>query len=376
MTNNHIVEDTDGVSVQFMDGSSVSATVNGTSADNDVAVITVDLKDIEESTLNAIKIADLNTDKSSLHVGNKVMAIGNALGYGQSITVGYISALDRSITTENGVKGGLIQTDAAINPGNSGGALVDMNGKVIGINVAKYSSVEIEGVCYSIPVADVNEIISLISTEKIPEEERGVLGIQYKDIDAETTALYGMPTGVFVAKITNSALKEAGLMEKDIIVKLNGRTATTGKALINMLSYHKTGDEVVLTVKRLVDGEYKDFEVKTKLIARPDSAAPSSQPENNNKNNNNNPNSNQSPFDGMTDEELEELFRMFQLYYGDEYGLLNPDQSPTPSPSQDEPETVAPKTDDDNSNNSGTGPSGEGDVGVSPDAPIIESGSR
>ena len=266
VTNNHIVEETERVSVQFVDGNSVSAIVNGSSTDYDVAVLTVNIKDIGEATLSAIKVANLNTDRTNLHVGNKVMAIGNALGYGQSITVGYISALNRSIGTSSGVRTGLIQTDAAINPGNSGGALVDMNGHVIGINVAKYSSVDAEGVGYSIPVADVSEILDLISSEKTPEGERGTLGITYRDIDLSTSTQTGMPMGILVVSITNEELKAAGLFEMDVIVGINGRPSKSGKALLNILSYYKTGSEVTLNVKRLINGKYEDIEVNTVLI--------------------------------------------------------------------------------------------------------------
>ena len=330
-TNNHVVESAEDVSVQFIDGSSVKAEVNGNSSDTDVAVVTVALKDISESTLGKIRIADLNTDKETLHVGNKVVAIGNALGYGQSVTVGYISALNRSITAEDGVRDGLIQTDAAINPGNSGGALVDMNGRVIGINVAKYSSVDIEGVGYSIPISDVNEIIDLLSTEKVPVDNRGSLGIQYRDIDAKTSALYGWPQGVLVTKITNEALSEAGLREQDIIVKFNEKQVLTGANLVNLLEYYKNGDEVTLTIKRLVDGAYIDIEIKTVLIenvrkeadkedkgtkgegsSKTEEPSSSDVPESGKSDSD----SQQSPINELTPEELDELYKLFQYYYG------------------------------------------------------------
>jgi len=265
-TNNHVIEDSKDLTVEFVDGTAATASVNGTSSDSDIAVITVKLSDISEDTLKKIKVASLYTN-DDLKVGNQVIAIGNALGYGQSVTVGYISALDRSIETEDGQVNGLIQTDAAINPGNSGGALINMNGEVIGINVAKYASTEVEGVGYSIPISKVQDLINMLSKEKYDETERGYLGIQCSTIDNETAYMYDMPQGVYVFKITNQKLIEDGLVEKDIITSIDGHAVTTVNSLTSLLEYYQKGSEVPLIIKRLEDGKYVEKEIKVALVS-------------------------------------------------------------------------------------------------------------
>lgn len=267
VTNNHVIEGAEDLTIEFSNGTSVSAAINGTSTDPDIAILTVNLSDIDEETLNTIKVASLHTE-DDLEVGNQVIAIGNALGYGQTVTVGYISALDRTIQTEDGTASGLIQTDTAINPGNSGGALVNMNGEVIGINVAKYADTDVEGIGYSIPITSIQDLISMLSKEKVNENEQGMLGIQCTNIDSSMSQQFGMPQGVYVYKITNNNLNDEGLCEKDIITAIEGRSVTSVESLTSVLEYYKTGDEVELTIQRIEDGEYVEKTITVTLIEK------------------------------------------------------------------------------------------------------------
>lgn len=267
VTNNHVIEGAEDLTIEFSNGTSVSANINGTSTDPDIAILTVNLSEIDEETLNTIKVASLHTE-DDLEVGNQVIAIGNALGYGQTVTVGYISALDRTIQTEDGTASGLIQTDAAINPGNSGGALVNMNGEVIGINVAKYADTDVEGIGYSIPVTSIQDLISMLSQEKVNEDEQGMLGIQCTNIDSSMSQQFGMPQGVYVYKITNEQLNDEGLCEKDIITAIEGRAITSVESLTSALEYYKIGDEVNLTIQRIENGEYTEKVIIVTLIEK------------------------------------------------------------------------------------------------------------
>ena len=267
VTNNHVIEGAEDLTIEFSNGTSVSAAINGTSTDPDIAILTVNLSDIDEETLNTIKVASLHTE-DDLEVGNQVIAIGNALGYGQTVTVGYISALDRTIQTEDGTASGLIQTDAAINPGNSGGALVNMNGEVIGINVAKYADTDVEGIGYSIPITSIQDLISMLSKEKVNENEQGMLGIQCTNIDSSMSQQFGMPQGVYVYKITNENLNDEGLCEKDIITAIEGQTITSVESLTSTLEYYKIGDKVELTIQRIEDGEYVEKTITVTLIEK------------------------------------------------------------------------------------------------------------
>lgn len=267
VTNNHVIEGAEDLTIEFSNGTSVSAAINGTSTDPDIAILTVNLSDIDEETLNTIKVASLHTE-DDLEVGNQVIAIGNALGYGQTVTVGYISALDRTIQTEDGTASGLIQTDAAINPGNSGGALVNMNGEVIGINVAKYADTDVEGIGYSIPITSIQDLISMLSKEKVKENEQGMLGIQCTNIDSSMSQQFGMPQGVYVYKITNDNLNDEGLCEKDIITAIEGQTITSVESLTSALEYYKIGDKVELTIQRIEDGEYVEKTITVTLIKK------------------------------------------------------------------------------------------------------------
>ena len=273
MTNSHVIANAEEMNVTFIDGSSAAAALKGTDADADLAVIAVQLSDIPAETLSQIKVADMG-DSDSLKLGNGVIAIGNALGEGQSVTVGYISALNKEVDIE-GVTKNLIQVDAAINPGNSGGALLDMNGKLIGINEAKMASTEVEGVGYAIPISYAKDIIDdlMAKTTKVAvaEDEQGYLGIQIQDINSQMAKAYGMPEGIYVYKIVEGlAADGSGLRERDIITKVNGETVRTAEDLQKMLTYYKGGEIVTLTVQSLDNGAYAEREVQVTLGYRKD----------------------------------------------------------------------------------------------------------
>ena len=260
-TNNHVVEDSQTLAVVFIDETSVNAAIKGTDPDTDLAVIAVPLKDIPEDTLSQITVAQMgNSDE--LKVGQGVIAIGNALGYGQSVTVGYVSALNREVKTEGTVTRNLLQTDAAINPGNSGGALLNMKGEVIGINAAKYSSTDVEGIGYAIPISKAQEILSTLMTQRtrletVEEGKEGYLGIQGLTVDDTMVLQLGMPAGVYVYGIVDEgAASRSDLREKDIITKFDGQAVKTMAALQNLLKYYKAGETVELTVQSLENGQY------------------------------------------------------------------------------------------------------------------------
>jgi serine protease Do len=257
-TNNHVVSDAKTVSVTFNDESVAAATVKGTDSDADLAVVTISLKDLSDDTLSNIKVATLG-DSDNVKVGDQAIAIGNALGYGTSVTVGYISAKDREVASED-VTMKLLQTDAAINPGNSGGALVDASGAVIGINSAKYADEEVEGMGFAIPVSTAVPIINdIIQSESVSEDEQGYLGIRGKDVSSEYAEYYNIPEGVYVGEVSEgSPAEEAGLKKGDIIVKFDGRDITTMTGLQEKLSQKKAGTKVKIVVKRSDDGEYKE----------------------------------------------------------------------------------------------------------------------
>ncbi len=270
VTNNHVVENATSLSVAFVDSTSVEATIKGMDADADLAVIAVPLKDIPEATFSQISIATLgNSDE--LKVGNGVIAIGNALGFGQSITVGFVSALDREVTTDGTTTRNLLQTDAAINPGNSGGALLNMKGEVIGINAAKYSSTEVEGIGYAIPISKAEDIINSLMTKRtrnniVEEGKEGYLGIQGLTVDDSMARQLGMPSGVFVSGIVEGgAASKTDLREKDIITKFDDQTVRSMASLQELLKYYKEGETVNLTVQSLKDGEYVERTIEITL---------------------------------------------------------------------------------------------------------------
>ena len=273
VTNNHVVEDSKELTVTFIDNQQVSAAIKGTDSETDLAVIAIPLKDIPADTMSQIKVATLG-DSDALKVGQGVIAIGNALGYGQSVTVGYVSALNREVKAEDQTSRKLLQTDAAINPGNSGGALLNMKGEVIGINAAKYSSTEVEGMGYAIPISQAQDIINELMNKKtrvvVDEAEQGYLGIQGQNIDETAASMYGMPRGIYVYKIVeDSAASQSDLREKDIITKFDGQTVRTMADLKDMLTYYKGGDTVNLTVQSLENGQYVERTVGITLGNKP-----------------------------------------------------------------------------------------------------------
>ena len=273
-TNNHVVADSSSLSVTFCDDQTIDAQIKGTDASNDLAVVSVKLSDIPSDTLNAIKVITIGSSDDA-EVGDQVVAIGNALGYGQSVTTGIISAKDRDVETSSGTETGLMQTDAAINPGNSGGALLNMKGELIGINVAKYSSQDVEGMGYSIPSSKAQSILdslsSLTTRDEVPENERGYLGVQVKNIDKTTSQSFDMPQGVFIYKFTEgSSAENSGLQEKDIITKLDGQGVTTYDDLKTLLSKYRSGETVKVTVQRQDgSGKYQEVEVDVTLGSNP-----------------------------------------------------------------------------------------------------------
>ena len=272
-TNNHVVSGATDMKVTFTDSTQVAAAVKGTDSATDLAIIAVKLSDIPSDTMSKIKVATLG-NSDNVKVGQQVIAIGNALGYGQSLTVGYISALDREITDENGIQHTYIQTDAAINPGNSGGALLDLNGNVIGINAAKNASTEVEGMGFAIPISKAQEILNNLMTKKtreaVDESAQGYLGIQGTNIDANASKEYGMPVGIYVYKIVEGgAAANSDLKEKDIITKFDGQSVTNMEELKQMLTYYEGGATVSLTVQSLVNGSYVEHEVQITLGTKP-----------------------------------------------------------------------------------------------------------
>lgn len=273
VTNNHVVEDTKDLSVVFIDNEEVKAAIKGRDSDNDIAIIAVKLADIKPETIEKIAVAQMG-DSDELKVGQGVVAIGNALGYGQSVTVGYVSAIDREVTTKDSSIKNLLQTDAAINPGNSGGALLNMSGEVIGINTAKYASTEVEGMGYAIPISKVKDIIADLSSketrsDKVDEAKQGYLGIQGKNIGEEVAEAYDMPRGVYVYKIVeNSSAANSDLREKDIITKIDAQSVKSMEDLKDILSYYQSGEKIKLTVQRLNDSTYEEKEIQITLSDR------------------------------------------------------------------------------------------------------------
>lgn len=275
VTNNHVVQDTVSLKITFVDDTAVDAAVKGTDPDTDLAVISVPLDQIPQETKEKIAVARLG-DSDGLKVGQGVIAIGNALGYGQSVTVGYVSALNREIKTSDGNARVLLQTDAAINPGNSGGALLNMKGEVIGINAAKYSSTEVEGIGYAIPVSGVQDILDELMNRKtrseVAEEKRGYLGIQGTTVDEDAAAAFGMPKGVYVYKILkDGAAADSQLREKDIITKLDGMTVKSMQELQKLLKGYEAGETIELLVQRQEDGQYKEIQIPVTLTGLPGS---------------------------------------------------------------------------------------------------------
>ena len=283
-TNNHVVDGATTLSVCFIGDDvanaetetvnagdngdlnvedAVSAKIKGTDADNDLAVVAVKKSDIPEDTLNQIKIAQIGSS-DDLAVGQQVVAIGNALGYGQSVTSGWISALNRTISTDDGTNStGLIQTDAAINPGNSGGALLNMKGELIGINSAKYADSAVEGMGYAIPISKakpiLEELMNRETREKVDSSKKGYLGVSLASLTTEAIEMYNMPTGAFVRSVEDdSPAQEAGICKGDIIVKFDGQKVSDGDDLLDKLQYYKSGEKIEAVIARATNGEYED----------------------------------------------------------------------------------------------------------------------
>ena len=275
-TNNHVVADSEELTVQFDDDSVVKAEIRGTDPDDDLAVVRVKKADLGKDTYSNIKIATIG-DSESVAVGSPAIAIGNALGYGQSVTTGIVSALNRTVTTQDSQTGEtvtnnkLIQTDAAINPGNSGGALLNENGEVIGINSVKYSSTEVEGIGYAIPMSVAKPIIeSLIQDGKYTNENQAYLGIKGGDVSSEMVA-YGFPQGVYVSSVSaGSGAANAGLQEGDIITAVDSTKISSMTELQSALKSYKAGDKVTLTVARQSGRQYEENKVEVTLSSAKD----------------------------------------------------------------------------------------------------------
>lgn len=275
VTNNHVVQDSVSLKITFVDDTAVDAAVKGTDVDTDLAIISIPLEQIPQETQDKIAVAKLG-DSDELKVGQGVIAIGNALGYGQSVTVGYVSALNREVQTSDGNTRVLLQTDAAINPGNSGGALLNMQGEVIGINAAKYSSTEVEGIGYAIPVSGVQDILDELMNRKtrsdVSEEKRGYLGIQGTTVDDDAATTFDMPKGVYVYKILeDGAAAGSQLREKDIITKLDGMTVKSMQDLQKFLKGYEAGETIELLVQRQEEGQYKEMQISVTLAGLPGS---------------------------------------------------------------------------------------------------------
>lgn len=260
VTNAHVVDNVSNLKCVFVDDQSVSATVKGSKSDQDIAVAAVSLSDIPSDTISKIAIAEL-ADSDTIAVGQQVVAIGNALGEGQSVTNGIISALDRSITVNNVTFSGLIMTNAAINSGNSGGALLNASGKVIAINFAKTSSDGVEGMAYSIPVSNVKELISSLMSkqtrQKVDSDNAGYLGIVAIDITSTYASMYGYPQGIMVRTVASgSAAEKAGLSAYDIIVGFDDQSISTMSGLQSLLQYYSAGETVKVDYYHLEGSEY------------------------------------------------------------------------------------------------------------------------
>lgn len=270
VTNNHVVSDATTVNVTFADGESYEAQVKSTDSDTDLAIVVVKLSDIKESTMNQIKIATIG-DSDSLKVGEQVVAIGNALGYGQSVTTGIVSAKDRTNSTNTTP---LIQTDAAINPGNSGGALLNMKGEVIGINSSKYSDTTVEGMGYAIPITAVqdrlDDLMNRQTREKVDESEKGYLGISCATVSSDVSEAYGIPEGVLVTDVASkSAAEKAGIKANYVITKIDGQSISSAEELTEKLNYYAVGETVPITYEYLKDDAYVEKTIDVTLMENP-----------------------------------------------------------------------------------------------------------
>ena len=275
VTNNHVVSGADSVKVTFVDGTTVDAYVKGTNEDNDLGMVGVSMDSLSDDTKNAITRVELG-DSDSLRLGEGVIAIGNALGLGQSVSTGVVSAMNREVQMSNGnTMENLIQTDAAINPGNSGGALLNMQGQLIGINVAKSTDTDVEGMGFAIPISQVRDIIDELTTEEpleqVADDQYPYLGVQLRDLDGTFSSMYGMPSGVLVYSVEeNSPAAQGGIQTQDIITKFEGHSISSYDDLNEQMSYYAGGTTVTITVARLENGAYVEHDLSVTLGLRSD----------------------------------------------------------------------------------------------------------
>ena len=273
VTNNHVISDSTELKIQFIDGSIADAKVKGTDANMDLAVIAVSLDSLSNETISNISIAVLG-DSESLKVGEPAIAIGNALGYGQSVTTGVISALNRQIVMgeDGSTTGTLIQTDAAINPGNSGGALLNVRGEVVGINSNKIGGSTIEGMGYAIPISNarpiIEELMNRETKDKVDVAKKGYLGISGLNVTTDVSTMYGMPEGVYVAQVYNGGAYEAGILKGDIITAFDGSSVRTMEDLQGYLEYYEAGESVMVTIQRLGANGYVEQQLLVTLTAQ------------------------------------------------------------------------------------------------------------
>lgn len=276
-TNNHVVDGATDLKVTFYDGNERDAVVRGTDASADLAIISVSLEQFTEDALSSIRVVSLG-DSDSVKVGQMAIAIGNALGYGQSVTVGYISAKDREVTVDGNTLT-LLQTDTAINNGNSGGPLFNTKGEVIGINAVKYSDTSVEGMCFAIPISNAIPILNeLMNREILTEEEQGYLGVSIRTVSSELTTYYRWPSGVYVAEVSEGgAAEQAGIYVGDIITGVNGVQVTTQEQLKSAVTAYRYGTTISVTVQRQVDGSYQELTLSVTLQQNPNLPASSNQ---------------------------------------------------------------------------------------------------
>lgn len=327
VTNNHVIADAKKILIGFngaeKEEDMVQAVVKGTDSTRDLAVVLVKKKDVPEEELAKIQAAEIGSSDDS-KVGEMAIAIGNALGYGQSMTVGYISAKDRVVQVDDTTTMQLLQTDAAINPGNSGGALLNAEGKLIGINSAKYADTTVEGMGFAIPISDAISVINdLMDREVLSEEEKGYLGVQGTDITEAVQQSYpNMPLGFYVSALSeNGAAEKAGIMVGDIIVGVNGEEITTGKALVEKVNSYKIGTKVKVAVKRYESGKYNKKEIEVTLMAKADTGFEQEEDQNQgstqNNNSNNDQQQNNNPAQEQPDYSVEdEMEQYFNEFFG------------------------------------------------------------
>lgn len=273
VTNAHVVEDVNNLKVTFGDNTEVDAVVKGMKTDSDLAVVAVKLDDISADTMSAISIAKLGSS-SDVEVGEAAIAIGNAAGYGISVTTGIVSAVGKSLTVDNVVYDNLIQTDAAINPGNSGGALFNSNGEVIGINSVKMSDTKVEGMGYAIAIESVKDIIDDLSTQTtrvaLDNDERGYIGVSGSSVTSEISQTYGWPVGVLIRSVTeDSAAERAGLQVNDVITSFDGKDVDSWETLVNLMKYYQVGEQVEVVYSRLENGSFTEYTTTLTLTEKP-----------------------------------------------------------------------------------------------------------